>query len=343
MPVLPIHMIIALVLAGFLAYRIIKRETHATVLALIAVCAMQSCIIALVQYYGVTVLRPVQAVLATVIPPVAWIAFSRASSSENQSNTWAWHGIGPALSLLCVALSPLLLDVLIPLSFAAYGVGMLLKLSGGEDNLLHSRLESGAGAVVAWRTLALALFASAVCDVAITYSLAAGQTGVLQWLPSIVSSLSLLGLGVVSLAPAIESRREPDLEPQESASSMEDLQRDKAIITKLDEFVLKHRPHLDPDLTLARLARKLTLPAKQLSAAINRGKDENVSRYINRLRISQACQLMTEGKSVTTAMYESGFNTKSNFNREFFRVKGMSPRQWQAENHPREAVSLTGH
>ena len=29
-------------------------------------------------------------------------------------------------------------------------------------------------------------------------------------------------------------------------------------------------------------------------------------------------------------MLESGFNTKSNFNREFLRLKGASPTQWLA-------------
>ena len=31
---------------------------------------------------------------------------------------------------------------------------------------------------------------------------------------------------------------------------------------------------------------------------------------------------------MTEAMLASGFNTKSNFNREFLRVKGESPSKW---------------
>jgi AraC-like DNA-binding protein len=79
---------------------------------------------------------------------------------------------------------------------------------------------------------------------------------------------------------------------------------------------------------LARLARKLIVPAKQLSAAINRTKGENVSRYINRQRIEEACRLLSTGQSITVAMLDSGFNTKSNFNREFLRVKGSNPSTW---------------
>jgi AraC-like DNA-binding protein len=328
MPVLPVPMIIALLLGGFLVLRIVKGETHVTLLALIAACAMQGAIIALVQYYGISFLRPVQPVLATIIPPLAWFAFIRASSGEGPQRNQLWHAIGPALALLCLVVNPNLLDVLIPLSFTIYGVAMIIRLWGGEDSLPHSRLENGANALIAWRIVALALIASAGCDVLIAYGLAAGYSGVLLWVPSLVSSMSLLSLGALSLTHAIESRREQLAE--EALPSQDDLERDQAIIAKLDDYMRAYKPHLDPDLTLARLARKLTVPAKQVSAAINRSKNENVSRYINRLRIEEACKLLAEGKSVTAAIFDSGFNTKSNFNREFLRVCGQNPRQWLA-------------
>lgn len=73
------------------------------------------------------------------------------------------------------------------------------------------------------------------------------------------------------------------------------------------------------------------VPAKQLAGAINRGKNENVSRIINRHRIERACALMTDGQSVTTAMFDSGFDTKSNFNREFQRNHQFNPSQWLKE------------
>ncbi len=325
MPVLPIPIIIALLLFGFLIQRMATRETHFTILAMIASCATQAVIIALVHYFGFAALRPLQAVLAMTIPPLAWAAFITAAGGDVRATKMLWHGTGVVLALVCLALNPFLLDALIPLSFAGYGVAMLLHMWRGEDSLLHSRLESGSKALLAWRILAFSLIASALCDVLIAYGMATGSTTVVLWLPSVVSSLSLLSLGALGLTQAVESRREHETE----SLSEEDASRDQAIIGQLDQYLAAHKPYLDPDLTLARLARKVVVPAKQLSAAINRNKNENVSRFINRHRIEQACVLMIEGKSVTTAMYESGFNTKSNFNREFLRVKKMSPRDWQ--------------
>lgn len=85
------------------------------------------------------------------------------------------------------------------------------------------------------------------------------------------------------------------------------------------------RLHLDPDLTLARLARRLHVPIKRLSVAINRMTGENVSRYVNGYRVQAACTALQKGETVTEAMLASGFNTKSNFNREFSRVMGQTP------------------
>lgn len=326
MPVLPVPMIIALLLLGFLALRIARDETHISLLALIAVCAVQAAIIALVQYYGVAPLRPVQPILATVIPPIAWFAFERASDGRGSPRAIALHAIGPVLALLCLVVNPMFLDVLIPLSFTGYGIAMLLRLRTGEDSLPHSSLEGGGTSLMAWRIVALALIASAGCDVLIAYGLAYGQSGVLGWIPSVVSSLSLLSLGALSLTNAVEARREAL--GDDATPNPEELERDQAIVARLDEYMKLQTPFLDPDLTLARLSRKLIVPAKQLSAAINRVKGENVSRYVNRQRIEHACTLLQRGQSVTAAMLDSGFNTKSNFNREFLRTKTLSPRDW---------------
>jgi AraC-like DNA-binding protein len=327
MPVLPIPMIISLLLFGFFIHRLSTRETHFTILALMSACAAQGAIIALVQYYGVAVLRPVQAVMAMTIPPIAWAAFRNAAGGDIRIKSLIWHCLGPAVAVMCFLINPFLLDLTIPLSFAGYGAIMLFQLRNGEDSLLHSRLDSGSRAVLAWRILAVSLVASALCDVAIAIGMAQGRPSAVLWIPSLVSSLSLLSLGALSLSNAIESRREHETEPL----SEEDASRDQAIIASLDKYLQEHRPYLDPDLTIAKLARKLLIPAKQLSAAINRTKAENVSRFINRFRIEHACKLISEGKSVTTAMFDSGFNTKSNFNREFLRIKNMAPSKWQTE------------
>jgi len=86
----------------------------------------------------------------------------------------------------------------------------------------------------------------------------------------------------------------------------------------------------DVDLNLDRLARKLAIPARQISAAINRATGKNVSQYVNEHRIAEACLLLAETeKPVTEIMFDVGFQTKSNFNREFRRVTDTTPLEWR--------------
>ena len=42
---------------------------------------------------------------------------------------------------------------------------------------------------------------------------------------------------------------------------------------------------------------------------------------------------------VTSVMFESGFQIKSNFNREFLRVTGMSPSEYRRANMPARGVT----
>lgn len=326
MPVLPIPMIIALLLLGFLLHRVLTRETHPALLVLIGCCAAQSSVFALVQYYGITGLRVVQPILATVIPAVVWLAFRQASVGHLRRRDLYFHMMGPVIALVSLASRPEALDVLIPVLFAAYGIAIAFALLRGEDSLPHSRLENGRRTVLVWRILAIALVASAGSDIFIAIRLASGQTEVLLWLPSLFSSITLLILGALSLSHAIESQsNSSDARVEYSKQNKE---RDTVIVEKLEAYIETNKPYLDPDLTLTRLARKLQVPEKQLSSAINKGKGENVSRYINAHRVGYACVMMQDGKSVTEAMFASGFNTKSNFNREFLRVVGCNPRRW---------------
>ena len=55
-------------------------------------------------------------------------------------------------------------------------------------------------------------------------------------------------------------------------------------------------------------------------------------RYVNRLRVGLACQLLMsdEREKITEICFASGFNNVSNFNRQFAARKGMSPSQFRS-------------
>jgi len=176
-----------------------------------------------------------------------------------------------------------------------------------------------------WTIIGIALVGSALSDVLIV---AAQMTGLAHWQPwiiSLYSSMTLLIIGAFSLSSALDTQ--PDVEDVPAAEITE---ADTQIVARLDALMAAEKLYLDPDLTLSRLSRRLIIPVKQLSAAINKVTGENVSRYINGARINAAQQSLVAGESVTNAMLSSGFNTKSNFNREFLRVTGAAPSDWAA-------------
>ncbi|MDO5612907.1 MAG: AraC family transcriptional regulator [Paracoccus sp. (in: a-proteobacteria)] len=210
-----------------------------------------------------------------------------------------------------------MVDLAVAGLFAGYGAVLLIRLRRTGD-LPLARLGAGSLPVLIWRGLGWALIALALSDLLIAAAFAGGRPDLAGGIISFGSSLSLLALGLLSVLPAASPppRRSKPTPPQIPKSC-----RGWTPCWRVNRY-------LDPNLTLARLARRMRLPEKRLSAAVNRATGGNVSRHINGWRIRHACGLIEGGASVTQALLDSGFNTKSNFNREFLRVTGTTPSQW---------------
>ena len=331
MPVLPLPLFTALILLYLLVRGYLRGEIPTLMRVAIGFCAFQAIIISLNQHYGVNWLAPVQPVSACAIPPLLYLAFLSLARRPVCRSRDSWHLMAPAFSLFCMILAPEALDIVIPAIFTAYGAAILLTLRDGPDAALLERLEEGGLSVLIWRLMALFLIVSAVSDglIAADYLYQQGEHA--QLIHGIASSFTLLALGLAGLnlgsrpAPGrpLSAAPRPPLEEGRHGS-------DREIMNRLDALMEARQAYLDPDLTLAQLARKLTLPAKILSGAINRQTGMNVSQFVNGHRIQAACRaLEQENISVTEAMLAAGFQTKSNFNREFRRVTGTSPSTWR--------------
>lgn len=326
MPMLPIPAFIALVL-GYLAIRNLLSGGRLLLVAFLTACALQAVFVTLVAGYRIEGLRPVLPVSATVIPPLAWVTFQDAMVSRISWRGVAIHAVAPLFVLFSRIFAPETTDFIVPFVFVGYGVAILAHLRGASDMPL-ARLDAGRLPAVIWQVLGWALIASAVSDILIAVAFATGNAGWIGWLITVSSSLVLLFVGLLSDSPSAsgdandESQTGPAPPPQTSKEDVE-------VLENLETFLKREPMHLDPNLTLVRLARRLHLPEKRLSTAVNRATGSNVSRYINSWRIRHACKLIEDGASVTEAMFDSGFNTKSNFNREFLRETGVAPSKWQ--------------
>ena len=326
MPMLPIPAFVALVLA-YLATRSLLSQGRPLLVVFLTACAIQSLLVALVGGYGVEWLRPILPVSAAVIAPLAWITFQDALISRVSLRSLSLHGAAPGFVLFCRVFAPETIDVIVPLIFAGYGGAILWRIRMLCDMPL-ARLEAGETPGMIWKVLGWALIGSAFSDVLIALAFMTGNESWTGWMITASSSLALLLLGLLSGSPAASGVEGDEDEPP-AAPSQACIEEDRAILTRLESYLAREPLHLDPNLNLTRLARRLHLPEKRLSSAVNRATGANVSRYVNAWRIRHACRLIEEGSCVTDAMLQSGFNTKSNFNREFRRITGVAPSAWR--------------
>jgi AraC-like DNA-binding protein len=112
--------------------------------------------------------------------------------------------------------------------------------------------------------------------------------------------------------------------------SNEATQADAELLDAFRSLMAERQLYRDPDLTLTRLGRRLGVPARRVSETVNRQLGMNVSQFINAHRIERAAELLIgSDRPVAEIMAESGFRTKSNFNREFRRVTGMTPAEFR--------------
>ncbi|WP_299206101.1 AraC family transcriptional regulator [uncultured Tateyamaria sp.] len=332
---IPLPFVVALLLVLLFLSVVQRNNEHPTnfaFLALIALAAMQSALIGLRFGYGVEWLRFLSPLIASVMAPVVYFGSLHLAKPSPYANTLtvAPHGIPLLLVSLSMLAWPLALDVIIIGTFIVYAVLLLLLLRSGEDSLRLVALE-GVGTV--HRALvfaALVLLFSAAVDTLITFDIAFMDA---RHVPQLVSVGNVATLLFLSIAGAVASRgRAPEdyapppvrMQPEPEAPD------DPVIMNKIEELMTKTRIYRDADLNLDRLARRLIIPARQISGAINRTTGKNVSQYVNDFRISEACEQLRSGtKSVTEIMFDAGFQTKSNFNREFRRVTGMTPLEWR--------------
>ncbi|WP_146174190.1 helix-turn-helix domain-containing protein [Litoreibacter ponti] len=328
MPSLPIPMIGALVLF-FLFLRLWITQGRISPLAiLIALCAAQTAIIALAQHYLVPGTRLVQPITATLIPPAAWLAF-QITAVRPARRADLLHGLVPVTTLAALLTAPAFLDVLIPGLFVVYGAAILLATMAGPDAQPRAALESGAWPAQIWRIIGIALIASAFSDLLIIAAQAAGAGYLQPWIISLYSVGNLILIGALSLSGHLQSGQDRGDDQQAPSAPP-----DGALWARVEHYMDAQRPYLDPELTLSKLARRLGVPAKTLSSTINRATGGNVSRYVNTARIEAAQEALRSGETVTGAMLSSGFYTKSNFNREFLRVTGMTPSAWRDAQAP---------
>ena len=96
--------------------------------------------------------------------------------------------------------------------------------------------------------------------------------------------------------------------------------------------MLSEKPHLDPGLDLARLARAVGVGSPSLSAILS---SEGLSFYefVNRHRVEEAKRLLRDPRERRTSIEAvgmmSGFRARSTFYEAFRKVTGQTPAEYR--------------
>jgi AraC-like DNA-binding protein len=289
--------------------------------------------------YGVTRLMPLQVALALCAPPLAYLALTRLG--EPLQSLDLRHAVLPLAALVFGAIWSALYDLLIPALAIAYALMVARVALQGPDGLPGGRLSQGLTIQRALWACAAGLALSGITDAVVGIDFAV--TGGLQ-VGLIISASQMLGLLLVAAAISFLGFCAPQPEASEREPAIAPSQDDFALAARLEKLIKDLNLHLSPDLTLNRLARRAHVPARQVSQAINRVKGESVSRFLNRLRVDEACRLLAgSDETVTSVMLSAGFQTKSNFNRAFKEITGSGPAEWRM-SHRRNppATDLAG-
>lgn len=105
------------------------------------------------------------------------------------------------------------------------------------------------------------------------------------------------------------------------------------------------KPYLEPELSLADLARRLRTNPVVLSQVINAGVGKNFNDFVNAYRVDEfKRQVVDPGKahlSLLGVALDCGFNSKATFNRAFRKFTGLSPKEY-AETQKAPAAMLPG-
>lgn len=167
-------------------------------------------------------------------------------------------------------------------------------------------------------------------DVAILLAdLVGGEAMATQFLKGATNALVAASIVIALIAaPVLVAGR--DRQHHKTTKTSPPSEQDHAIVNRASDIICEQQLYTDPGLSLARLARRLGLPAKALSQAINKCTGANFSRFLNGFRIDHSKNLLRSSNlPISEIMLSSGFVSKSAFNTEFRRLADKTPTEYR--------------
>ncbi len=104
---------------------------------------------------------------------------------------------------------------------------------------------------------------------------------------------------------------------------------------KILQKLVVEKKYRDPDYSARKLAAELDTNTRYVSAVINLRFQQNYSELVNEHRVREALFLLIDHRYVEYSIGDIakmvGFSNRQSFYAAFFRVKGMTPREYRKQ------------
>ncbi len=158
-----------------------------------------------------------------------------------------------------------------------------------------------------------------------------------RWWAFLAGSLTMVYVGMMSYFSDLSKLY--NLQAPKDSSTDENLDSEtkdegisKELKTRVASFMDTKKPYLNPEITLADLAKDLQLSSNQLSQIINTEFGKNFNEFINEYRVeifkSKVKDESLQHLSLLGIALECGFNSKATFNRVFKKITHVSPSEY---------------
>ncbi|MDO6738672.1 AraC family transcriptional regulator [Wenyingzhuangia sp. 2_MG-2023] len=103
--------------------------------------------------------------------------------------------------------------------------------------------------------------------------------------------------------------------------------KDSQRLEKVYQFVLEN---LGREIHLDEVAEIAHLGVSPFCRFFKKRMHKTFSQFLNEVRVGHACKLLIENKlSISEVTYSCGYNSQTNFNRQFKKIKGINPKAFQ--------------
>ena len=140
------------------------------------------------------------------------------------------------------------------------------------------------------------------------------------------------------LVTGVSNSNVQDLDTGEDRKTGYTLKEDvkKEYIDKILDYMESEKPYLSNNFTLNKLSQELDLSPTYTSRVINKVIGKNFKDFVNRYRIDQACEYLSDEKmknfTIEAVAQESGFHSRTAFYNAFKKIKHMSPGEFMFKN-----------